>query len=48
MVFKKSLIQGFELPKPSKEDIKKKIRSNCNFTISIQVMALNIYEVIKW
>ena len=29
------------------EDIKKKIRSNCNFTISIQVMALNIYEVIK-
>lgn len=29
------------------EDIKKKIRSNCNFNISIQVMALNIYEVIK-
>ena len=29
------------------EDIKKKIRSNCNFSISIQVMALNIYEVIK-
>jgi len=30
------------------EDIKIKIRSNCNFNISIQVMALNIYEVIKW
>ena len=29
------------------EDIKIKIRSNCNFSISIQVMALNIYEVIK-
>ena len=29
------------------EDIKIKIRSNCNFNISIQVMALNIYEVIK-
>ena len=29
------------------EDTKKKIRSNCNFNISIQVMALNIYEVIK-
>ena len=30
------------------EETKKKIRSNCNFNISIQVMALNIYEVIKW
>lgn len=29
------------------EEIKKKIRSNCNFNISMQVMALNIYEVIK-
>ncbi len=29
------------------EDIKKKLRSNCNFNISVQVMALNIYEVIK-
>lgn len=29
------------------EDTKTKIRSNCNFNISIQVMALNIYEVIK-
>ena len=29
------------------EDTKIKIRSNCNFNISIQVMALNIYEVIK-
>lgn len=29
------------------EDTKKRIRSNCNFNISIQVMALNIYEVIK-
>lgn len=29
------------------EETKKKIRSNCNFNISIQVMALNIYEVIK-
>ena len=29
------------------EDTQKKIRSNCNFNISIQVMALNIYEVIK-
>lgn len=29
------------------EDTKMKIRSNCNFNISIQVMALNIYEVIK-
>ena len=30
------------------EETKRKIRSNCNFNISIQVMALNIYEVIKW
>ena len=29
------------------EDIKRKIKSNCNFNISMQVMALNIYEVIK-
>ena len=29
------------------EDIKNKLRSNCNFNISIQVMTLNIYEVIK-
>lgn len=29
------------------EETKKKIKSNCNFNISIQVMALNIYEVIK-
>ena len=29
------------------EETKKKIRSNCNFNISIQVMALNIYEVIR-
>ena len=29
------------------EDTKIKIRSNCNFNISMQVMALNIYEVIK-
>lgn len=29
------------------EETKKKIRSNCNFNMSIQVMALNIYEVIK-
>lgn len=29
------------------EDTKTKIRSNCNFNVSIQVMALNIYEVIK-
>ena len=29
------------------EDTKIKIISNCNFNISIQVMALNIYEVIK-
>lgn len=29
------------------EQTKKKIKSNCNFNISIQVMALNIYEVIK-
>ena len=29
------------------EETKRKIRSNCNFNISIQVMALNIYEVIK-
>lgn len=29
------------------EETKKKIRSNCNFNISMQVMALNIYEVIK-
>lgn len=29
------------------EDIKKKIRSNCNFNISINVMVLNIYEVIR-
>lgn len=30
------------------EDAKSKIKSNCNFNISIQVMSLNIYEVIKW
>jgi len=30
------------------EETKRKIRSNCNFNVSIQVMALNIYEVIKW
>lgn len=29
------------------EETKRKMRSNCNFTVSIQVMALNIYEVIK-
>ena len=29
------------------EETKSKIRSNCNFSVSIQVMALNIYEVIK-
>lgn len=29
------------------EDTKNKLRSNCNFNISIQVMTLNIYEVIK-
>lgn len=29
------------------EGTKRKIRSNCNFNMSIQVMALNIYEVIK-
>lgn len=29
------------------EETKKKIKSNCNFNISIQVMTLNIYEVIK-
>ena len=30
------------------EETKRKMRSNCNFNVSIQVMALNIYEVIKW
>ena len=29
------------------EDTKDKLRSNCNLNISIQVMTLNIYEVIK-
>ncbi|OJT75127.1 DNA polymerase III subunit delta' [Clostridioides difficile] len=29
------------------EDAKSKIKSNCNFNISIQVMSLNIYEVIN-
>ena len=29
------------------EETKIKIKSNCNFNVSIQVMALNIYEVIK-
>ncbi len=29
------------------EDTKIKIRANCNFNVSIQVMSLNIYEVIK-
>ena len=29
------------------EETKNKLRSNCNFNISIQVMTLNIYEVIK-
>ena len=29
------------------EETKRKMRSNCNFTVSIQVMTLNIYEVIK-
>ena len=30
------------------EETKNKLRSNCNLNISIQVMTLNIYEVIKW
>lgn len=30
------------------EDTKNKLRSNCNFGVSMQVMTLNIYEVIKW
>ena len=29
------------------EETKNKLRSNCNFNISVQVMTLNIYEVIK-
>ena len=29
------------------EDTKIKIKGNCNFNVSIQVMSLNIYEVIK-
>ena len=29
------------------EETKNKLRSNCNFNISIQVMTLNLYEVIK-
>ena len=29
------------------EDTKVKIKGNCNFSVSIQVMSLNIYEVIK-
>ena len=29
------------------EDTKTKIKGNCNFNLSIQVMSLNIYEVIK-
>lgn len=29
------------------EETKIKIKGNCNFTVSIQVMSLNIYEVIK-
>lgn len=29
------------------EEAKRKMRSNCNFSVSIQVMALNIYDVIK-
>ncbi|MGL5694585.1 MAG: ATP-binding protein [Peptostreptococcaceae bacterium] len=29
------------------EETKRKMKSNCNFSISMQVMALNIYEVIK-
>ena len=29
------------------EDTKTKIRGNCNFNVSVQVMCLNIYEVIK-
>ncbi|MGL4912536.1 MAG: ATP-binding protein [Romboutsia sp.] len=29
------------------EDTKMKIKGNCNFNVSIQVMSLNIYEVIK-
>ena len=29
------------------EDAKIKIKGNCNFNVSIQVMSLNIYEVIK-
>ena len=29
------------------EDTKVKIKGNCNFNVSIQVMSLNIYEVIK-
>ena len=30
-----------------KKDTKVKIKGNCNFNVSIQVMSLNIYEVIK-
>ena len=30
-----------------REDTKIKIKGNCNFNVSIQVMSLNIYEVIK-
>ena len=30
------------------EETKIKIKGNCNFNVSIQVMSLNIYEVIKW
>ena len=29
------------------EETKIKIKGNCNFNVSIQVMSLNIYEVIK-
>ena len=29
------------------DSTKRKLKSNCNFNISIQVMTLNIYEVIK-
>ena len=29
------------------EDTKIKIKGNCSFNVSIQVMSLNIYEVIK-
>lgn len=52
LVFLKNMSKKITYSQVSKiidiiEETKMKLRSNCNFNVSIQVMTLNIYEVIK-